>query len=98
MTIVPAVPGSPEPVDPAPGPLEAQIIDLEAARVRRLVGALPPLERRVVNWRYGLDGPELTVRQVAARLKVSVRTAWLIEQRGLEYLREGWSADDVLAA
>ncbi len=73
--------------DPRGDVHEAAVSSIEAARVRRLVGGLPQLERHVICWRYGLGGESLSVRQVAARLGVSLGGAWKIEQRALEQLR-----------
>jgi RNA polymerase sigma factor (sigma-70 family) len=73
--------------DPEGDPHEQAVASLEAARLRRLIGKLPELEQRVLRWRYGLNGERLAHRQVAARLGVSVGTAWTLEQRALEMLR-----------
>lgn len=70
--------------DPRPGTQEQAIINLESARLRRELRTLPALEGKVIRLRYR---DELSVRQVARRLNVSVGTAWGIEQRALEMLR-----------
>lgn len=60
----------------------------EMQQLWRHVKKLPPLERGVICWRAGLEGESLNVRQVAKRMRVSVATAWKIEQRGMEMLRD----------
>jgi DNA-directed RNA polymerase specialized sigma24 family protein len=73
--------------DPDGDTHEQVVSSLEAARLRRLLRNLPAVEQRVLSWRYGLNGERLAHRQVAARLGVSVGTAWTIEQRALGLLR-----------
>jgi RNA polymerase sigma factor (sigma-70 family) len=73
--------------DPDVDVCDAVVANLEAARIRRLVAQLPPAERAVIRWRYGLGGDRLTHREIAARLGISVGGAWNLEQRALELLR-----------
>jgi hypothetical protein len=42
----------------------------------------------VISWRFGLDGPALTVREVSLALAVSCSTAHAMEQSALELLRQ----------
>lgn len=44
-------------------------------------------EQSIVRARYGLDGHEQTLRQIAARLGLSAERIRQIEERGLEKLR-----------
>jgi RNA polymerase primary sigma factor len=61
---------------------------------RMAVEALPGLlegladrERRILSARFGLDGPERTLREVARELGVSAERVRQLEQRALEKLR-----------
>jgi RNA polymerase sigma factor (sigma-70 family) len=54
----------------------------------RLLDALGDRERAVVGGHYGLDGPALTLRELAARLGVSAERVRQIEQGALDKLRE----------
>ena len=66
-----------------------------AARLRRLVAALPPREQRVLALRYGLDGrAPLTQQQVAERLGISRSYISRIEKRALEQLGARWKEND----
>lgn len=63
----------------------------DAARLRRLVQALPERERHLITWRYGLDGaPPRTQQQVAARLGVSRSYVSRLEKRVTEQLAHTW--------
>ena len=63
----------------------------DAARLRRLVQALPERERRLITWRYGLDGaPPRTQQQVAARLGVSRSYVSRLEKRVTGQLAHIW--------
>ena len=57
------------------------------------VDHLPEPERRVVRLRHGWGtGQPATLRQVAARLQVSVTKVRRLERRGLDLLRQDWLA------
>ena len=73
--------------DPDADVHEQVIADLEAARLRRAVRALPTLELVVIIALYGLSGPTLSRRQASARLGLSRRNLAAIEQRALGRLR-----------
>jgi DNA-directed RNA polymerase sigma subunit (sigma70/sigma32) len=69
--------------------VEEQVISkLEAARIRRLVGVLPKLERLVLIWRFGLDGSSLSRRAIAERLRLSPAAVRRIEADALGQLRD----------
>ncbi|MEA2290193.1 MAG: polymerase primary sigma factor [Solirubrobacteraceae bacterium] len=61
----------------------------------RLLGDLTERERMIVRARYGLDGTELTLRQLADRLGVSAERVRQIEQGALDKLRAAVGCDDV---
>lgn len=76
------------PVDTGTDVQQGAVISIEVARLRRALRRLPMLERRVLEHRYGLGGtPELSTRQVAARLGIPRSTVWDTEQRALDMLR-----------
>ena len=68
--------------------VEEQVISqIEAARIRRLVGALPKLHRLVITWHFGLDGHTLSRREIADRLRLSPAAVRRIEAEALQLLR-----------
>ena len=73
--------------DPDADVQELVISQLEAARIRRLVGTLPKLHRLVITWRFGLDGPSLSRRTIADRLRLSPAAVRRIEAEALGHLR-----------
>jgi len=73
--------------DPDTDVHDAAVTNIEAARLRRYVRTLPMLERKVIVWRHGLLGEQLSCLQVAARLGMSKASAVAIEQRALKRLR-----------
>ena len=80
--------------DPDADVQDAAVINIEAARVRRFVRALPMLERKVIAARYGLTGEPLSCRQVGVRLGLSRSTVSDIEQRALQRLRGMYDLPD----
>jgi DNA-directed RNA polymerase sigma subunit (sigma70/sigma32) len=65
---------------------------LGAAEVPGLLARLSRRERRVVESRYGLRGPERTLRELGQRMGVSAERVRQIEQTALEKMRAGSSA------
>ena len=63
-------------------------------QVRGLTVELRARERVVLAARYGLDGPEQTLREIAGRLQLSAERVRQIEERALEKLREAASRRD----
>jgi RNA polymerase primary sigma factor len=61
---------------------------LEIEEMRRLPSLLCARERKVLRARFGLDGREQTLREVAGRLHLSAERVRQIEERALEKLRE----------
>jgi DNA-directed RNA polymerase sigma subunit (sigma70/sigma32) len=73
---------------------EAAVCSIEARRLRRELERLPSLERRVLGFRYGLQGsPSLSRREVARRLGVSLGKVRELERSALEPLRRGYGVD-----
>jgi RNA polymerase sigma factor (sigma-70 family) len=60
---------------------------LEMERLPRLMGALTDRERTIVRGRYGFDGPEQTLRELAGSLGVSAERVRQIEHEALGKLR-----------
>jgi RNA polymerase primary sigma factor len=60
---------------------------LETERLPRLMGALTDRERTIVRGRYGFDGPEQTLRELAGTLGVSAERVRQIEHEALGKLR-----------
>jgi RNA polymerase sigma factor (sigma-70 family) len=65
----------------------SEVVDIEAARLRRFVRQLPKREREVIVLRYGLDGLRLTLVEVARRFALGKSTVFDIEQEALARLR-----------
>jgi RNA polymerase sigma factor (sigma-70 family) len=65
---------------------------LEPEELPELLGALTERERGIVNARFGLDGPQRTLREVGENLGVSVERVRQLEERALGKLRDAVSA------
>jgi RNA polymerase sigma factor (sigma-70 family) len=65
---------------------------LGAAEVPRLLMRLSARERTVIEARYGLRGPERTLRELGQRMGVSAERVRQIEQVALEKMRAGATA------
>src|SRR3954466_4759457 len=64
-------------------------------RVRALLKALDARERTIVKARFGLDGPERTLRQLGVTLGVSAERVRQVERDALDKLREAALASSV---
>jgi RNA polymerase sigma factor (sigma-70 family) len=65
-----------------------QLLDhAEIEQVRALLGSLNDRERMILRARYGLDGPEQSLRDVGERIGLSGERVRQIEQRALGKLR-----------
>jgi RNA polymerase sigma factor (sigma-70 family) len=62
---------------------------LGAAEVPQLLALLNRRERTVIEARYGIDGPERTLRELGQRMGVSAERVRQIEQAALEKMRAG---------
>src|SRR4051812_24767010 len=69
---------------------EQQMSDIQVAQAKRLLRALPVLERRVLAWRFPDEGAPLTQRAIAERLGMAERTIRNVEKRALQMLRDEW--------
>jgi RNA polymerase primary sigma factor len=67
---------------------EAVYARLPSSRLEELLRALPSLQRRVVELRFGITGEEHTPETTARRLGISVEDVVALEQRALARLRE----------
>lgn len=61
--------------------------------VRRIIRTLPPIERRVICWLYGIGCTPLDPVEVADRLNMSVEQVWrhvshAVEQVGFQAISE----------
>ncbi|MGN6870127.1 MAG: sigma-70 family RNA polymerase sigma factor [Solirubrobacteraceae bacterium] len=75
-------------VDPLAGDAYEQLLDhSEIEQIRALLGSLNDRERMILRARYGLDGPEQSLRDVGERIGLSAERVRQIEQRALGKLR-----------
>jgi RNA polymerase sigma factor (sigma-70 family) len=75
-------------VDPLASDAYEQLLDhSEIEQIRALLGSLNDRERKILQARYGLEGPEQSLRDVGERLGLSGERVRQIEQRALGKLR-----------
>jgi RNA polymerase sigma factor (sigma-70 family) len=72
---------------------ERALSEIEIAQLRSLLSGLSERERLILRARYGLDGPEQTLGQIAERLGLSAERVRQIEQRALGKLRAAVGSD-----
>jgi RNA polymerase primary sigma factor len=76
--------------DPLSGDAYEQLLDYsEIEQIRALLGSLNDRERMILRARYGLDGPEESLRDIGERIGLSAERVRQIEQRALGKLRAG---------
>jgi RNA polymerase primary sigma factor len=81
-------------VDPLAGDAYERLLDhSEIEQVRALLGSLNDRERMILRARYGLDGPEQSLRDLGERIGVSGERVRQIEQRALGKLRSAATRD-----
>jgi len=74
--------------DPLAAGAYEQLLDhAEIEQIRALLGSLNDRERMILRARYGLDGPEQSLRDVGERTGLSAERVRQIEQRALGKLR-----------
>ncbi|MBV9800283.1 MAG: sigma-70 family RNA polymerase sigma factor [Solirubrobacterales bacterium] len=79
-------------VDPLASDAYEQLLDhSEIEQVRTLLGSLSERERMILRSRYGLDGPEQSLRDVGESLGLSGERVRQIEERALGKLRAATS-------
>jgi transcriptional regulator with XRE-family HTH domain len=71
--------------------------DVQAA-LKNALSNLTEREQRVLNLRFGLDGPELTTKEVAEREGISSARAWQIEKRALIKMKSPTITSPVIEA
>ena len=69
----------------APG--NANVVSLAEARIRRELSLLPPLESRILRWRYGVGCAKFSDQHVAERLRLTVDQVVAIGDRAILELR-----------
>jgi RNA polymerase sigma factor (sigma-70 family) len=69
---------------------------LEIERVRRLLTRLDDREQIIVAGRYGLNGPERTLRELSLVLGVSAERVRQVEQAALDKLRQAVPGSEVV--
>jgi RNA polymerase primary sigma factor len=75
-------------VDPLAHDAYEELLDhSEIEQVRALLGSLGDRERMILRARYGLDGPEQSLREVGERIGLSAERVRQIENRALGKLR-----------
>jgi RNA polymerase sigma factor (sigma-70 family) len=74
--------------DPLATDAYEQLLDhSEIEQIRALIGSLNDRERMILRARYGLDGPEQSLRDVGEQIGLSGERVRQIEQRALGKLR-----------
>lgn len=82
-------------VDPLATDAYEQLLDhSEIEQVRALLGSLNDRERMILRARYGLDGPEQSLREVGERIGLSAERVRQIERRALGKLRAAIGPED----
>lgn len=81
--------------DPAAGEaLEHVLASAECERAVALLASLDHRAKGILHARYGLDGPERTLREIAESMGVSSERVRQIEQQALGEMRDAFDAAD----
>jgi RNA polymerase primary sigma factor len=68
---------------------ERALVSVDAARVPSMLAALGERERTILRARFGMDGPEQSLRELGSRLGVTAERIRQIQDGALEKLRRG---------
>jgi len=83
----PAVQNIPEKQPPTIDPAAEIEARDRRRRVEQALAGLPAPDRRVINLRFGFDGPPLTLRETATLLQVTAERVRQIQARAVRRLR-----------
>lgn len=73
----------------------AEVLSIDAARIRKFVKRLPRRERAVMRLRYGFDGREYNIDEVASKLRISVGSVCNAERDAMQRLGAMYGLDDI---
>ena len=80
------------------GPAEELAVSLRDDTLCRAIDALPEMERRVIELRYGLEGEPTGLRETSRRLEIRLPDVKALEARGLERLAQVREVEALRAA
>ena len=81
--------------DDAPTPYDDAVSSSWARKVRVLLESLPPMEARILRWRFGLDDEdELTLKQIGDKYNLSRERIRQLQQQALGKLRRHLDAEE----
>jgi RNA polymerase primary sigma factor len=83
--------------DEAPTPYDDAVSASWNRKVRQLLETLPPMEARILRWRFGLDDEdELTLKQIGDKYNLSRERIRQLQEQALGKLRRTLNAEDRL--
>ncbi len=81
--------------DDSPSPFDDAVSSSWARKVRDLLEALPPMEARILRWRFGLDDEdELTLKQIGDKYNLSRERIRQLQEQALGKLRRTLDDED----
>jgi RNA polymerase primary sigma factor len=81
--------------DDAPTPFDDAVSASWNRRVRELLETLPPMEARILRWRFGLDDEdELTLKQIGDKYNLSRERIRQLQEQALGKLRRTLSSEE----
>jgi RNA polymerase primary sigma factor len=84
--------------DDAPTPYDDAVSASWNRKVRELLETLPPIEARILRWRFGLDDEdELTLKEIGDKYNLSRERIRQLQEQALGKLRRTLSAEERLA-
>jgi RNA polymerase sigma factor (sigma-70 family) len=72
---------------------ERVVAQVAGEKLRGLLSGLSERERRILSAHYGLDGPQQSLREIAARMGLSAERVRQLERRAVGKLRAGAGVD-----